>query len=105
MSKFKKSISESSLPVVDETLAAEVSSLISDKEEISMEEPPTPELKETPKEQVIETVSEEVKAKDQQPEKARDDLKKVDNTIKNNSPIINKPTGFLHGGSIYRGII
>ena len=103
MSKSKKSISESDLPIVDETLASDVSSLISDKEELlPQEDVPVPELKETPEEQITETVVEEIKVEDKHPEKTCEKSEKV---VKTDTAIAKTATGFLHGGSIYRGMI
>ena len=103
MSRSKKSTSEPNLPIVDKILASDVSSLISGTDELlPQEEVPVPELKETPKEQITETVAEEIKVEDKHPENTGE---KSDKVIKNDISIAKTITGFMHGGSIYRGMI
>ena len=105
MSKSKKSTTEPSIPEVDKTLASEVSSLISDVEEPISKSDSSTEVQETPKEQIVEAVTEEIKVEDAKLEKTSNDSIKVVENTKPNPPTAKTAKGFLHGGSIYRGMI
>lgn len=102
MARSKKS-QESEASTIEAPLITEDPTIsVETVEEVKQEEVPVPELKETPEEQITETVAEEIKVEDKHPEKTCEKSEKV---VKTDTSTSKTATGFLHGGSIYRGMI